>query len=103
MRDNHTPGDDGDAQAHGSDAPRIEFPCDYPIKVMGDAGAALRSHVVEVMARHAPDFDTARVSIRDSRNGRYQAVTVMITATGKEQLESIFIDLKTSPQVRMVL
>jgi len=85
------------------EAPRIEFPCDYPIKVMGEAGDELREHVLTVMARHAPGFDPAKVSIRDSRKSTFQAVTVIITATGKPQLEAIFSDLKTSSRVRMVL
>ena len=85
------------------EAPRIEFPCDYPIKVMGETCEEFREHVFMVMERHAPGFDQAKVSIRDSRKATYQSVTVTITATGKEQLEAIFIDLKTSSRVRMVL
>lgn len=84
--------------------PRIEFPCpDYPIKVMGDAGDELHSCVISVMERHAPDFDTAKLSVRDSRNGRFQSYTVFITATGEPQLQAIFEDLKQSQAVKMVL
>lgn len=85
------------------EAPRIEFPCDYPIKVMGEACAAFRDHVHEVMERHAPGFDRATITVRDSRNGRFQAITVTITATGVAQLEAIFADLKLSRHVQMVL
>lgn len=83
--------------------PRIEFPCDYPIKVMGSTCEEFRSHVYTVMERHAPGFDQTRVTIRDSKKSTFQSVTVTITATGKEQLEAIFEDLKTSAHVRMVL
>lgn len=86
-----------------ADVPAIIFPCAYPIKVMGYAGTELRDHVLAVMQRHDPVFDTATVSIRDSRNGRFQAVTVTITATGTEQLQAIFEDLKLSKLVQMVL
>ena len=85
-------------------APKIEFPCpDYPIKVMGDAGESLHQCVVEVMAFHAPDFDTAQIRVRDSRQGRYQSLTVRITAQGEEQLKNIHQDLMASPAVKMVL
>lgn len=85
-------------------APKIEFPCpDYPIKVMGDAGDELHSLVIEVMERHAPDFDQTRISVRDSSKGRFQSVTVWITATGVPQLEAIHEDLRTSPLTKMVL
>ncbi len=85
------------------EAPKIEFPCDYPIKVMGDAGEALQSLVIEVMERHAPGFDQSAVTIRDSSKGTFQSITVTITATGLVQLQAIFDDLKGSELVKMVL
>ncbi len=87
-----------------TDAPKIEFPCeDYPIKAMGDAGPDFHEHVVTVVERHAPGFDQTRITVRDSRNGRYQSVTVFITATGVPQLQAIFDDLKSSKMTKMVL
>lgn len=85
------------------DAPKIEFPCDYPIKVMGAACREFHEHVLEVMTRHAPGYDQTAVTVRDSRNGKFQSITVTITATGELQLKSIFEDLKTSEHVQMVL
>ncbi len=86
-----------------TEPPRIEFPCDYPVKVMGNACEAFRDHVLVVMERHAPGFDQGAVVVRDSRNGRFQSITVTITATGVPQLQAIFADLKTSEHVQMVL
>ena len=83
--------------------PRIEFPCPYPIKVMGVAGSELHTVVCSVMTRHDPAFDITSLSIRDSAQGNYQSVTVTIVATGTEQLQAIFADLKASPCVKMVL
>tara|TARA_R110000787_G_scaffold16806_13_gene52799 strand:+ start:2592 stop:2861 length:270 start_codon:yes stop_codon:yes gene_type:complete len=85
------------------EAPKITFPCAYPIKVMGDTSEAFRDHVMTVMERHAPGIDQQAVVIRDSARGRYQSLTVTITATGEQQLKAIFVDLKTSSLVRMVL
>jgi len=87
-----------------SDAPKIEFPCeDYPIKIMGDAGDALHRLVIEVMSRHAPGFDVTRIKTKDSSKGRFQSLTVWITATGIEQLEALHQELKASGIVKMVL
>lgn len=87
-----------------STPPKIEFPCpNYPIKVIGDAEAEFHAWVLTVMERHAPDFDRGRMTVRDSSNGRFQSVTVFITATGTTQLKSIFEDLKQSQTVKMVL
>jgi len=59
--------------------------------------------VVEVMETHAPGFDQTKITVRDSRNGTFQAITVTITATGVNQLQALFDDLKVSPLVKMVL
>jgi uncharacterized protein len=83
--------------------PQIEFPCDYPIKVLGAAHPQLHAHVLSVMESHAPGFDQANITIRDSSKGSWQSITVVITATGKPQLEAIFAELKTSSRVKMVL
>jgi putative lipoic acid-binding regulatory protein len=87
----------------GSEAPKIVFPCDYPIKVMGVAGAELHTLVKTVMVKHAPGFDEAHITIRDSAQGNYQSLTVTITATGEAQLRTIHAELKQSPQVKLVL
>jgi len=85
------------------EAPKIEFPCDYPIKVVGKAGAELHTLVLEVMEIHTEGFDQTRITIRDSRNRNFQAITATITATGEPQLQAIFADLKVSPLVKIVL
>lgn len=85
------------------EAPKIEFPCDYPIKILGEAHAELHTHILQVMDSHAPGFDRSKITIRDSSKGRWQSMTLVITATGKPQLEAIFADLKSSPRVKMVL
>ncbi|AEF23582.1 MULTISPECIES: DUF493 domain-containing protein [Pseudomonas] len=85
-------------------APKIEFPCkNYPIKVIGEAGDGFTDMVIEVMQRHAPDFDASTLVTRDSSKGRFLSVQVLITATGVEQLEAIHVDLRATGRVHMVL
>ena len=84
--------------------PKIEFPSErYPIKVIGDAGEDFSATVVEVIRRHAPDFDETTLVARDSRNGRFLSVQVLITATSVEQLQAIHVDLRATGRVHMVL
>jgi putative lipoic acid-binding regulatory protein len=90
-------------QSEQPEAPRIEFPCDYPIKVLGRQGEAFRPAVEAVFERHAPDFDRQRITVRDSRQGRFVAITITITATGREQLEALHRDLLATGLVQMVL
>lgn len=86
------------------DPPKIEFPCeDYPVKVMGDSGSEFHAFAVDVMARHVDGLDVSRLTVKDSRNGRFQSITFMITATGVEQLQALHQELSASPMTKMVL
>ncbi|MCY1251487.1 hypothetical protein D9M71_446970 [compost metagenome] len=71
--------------------------------MIGDAGDGFSDMVIEIIQRHAPDFDSTTVTIRDSRNGRFLSVQVLITATGVEQLQNIHNDLRATGRVHMVL
>lgn len=85
------------------EAPKIEFPCDYPLKVVGRADEDFRQVVLDVIEVHAPGFDQTTVTLQDSSKGRFQSVRVTITATGEPQLKSIFEDLKATGRVQMVI
>ena len=81
----------------------LQFPCEFPIKVMGVGEPGFRALVVEQVRRHAPDLDDAQVRVRDSRAGRYQSVTVIVYAYDRAQLDAIYRDLSRHPQIKMVL
>lgn len=87
--------------------PKIEFPCDYAIKVIGEAAPDFKDFVVRVVSRHDPEQDeimlAERVSINPSRNGRFYSVQVIMVATGEEQLKALFEELRSSGRVHMVL
>ncbi|MGJ8690188.1 MAG: HP0495 family protein [Gammaproteobacteria bacterium] len=84
-------------------APKIEFPCSYPIKVMGHATPQFEQDVLALVQKHAPKTKEEHVSVRPSNNGNYLAVTLIIEATGQEQLTVMFEDLKTHASVKLVL
>ncbi|MBK8187235.1 MAG: DUF493 domain-containing protein [Cellvibrio sp.] len=84
--------------------PKIEFPCEnYPIKVLGESAPELHTYVIEVMERHAPGFDQTRITINESSKGRFQSLTVWITATGVDQLTAIHNDLRINRLIKMVM
>lgn len=87
------------------DEPRaqLEYPCAYPIKIMGldeDGFAAL---VLEIVRRHDAAVLDEHVTYRSSSNGKYLSVSVTITATGPEHIRALFEELKASGRVAMVL
>ncbi|HEA50909.1 hypothetical protein LCGC14_0931760 [marine sediment metagenome] len=84
-------------------APKIEFPCDYAIKVIGDSAPDFTEFVVSVVEQHAPGICEADVSVQDSSKGRFCSIRLTIVATGEPQLKALFEDLKASGRVHMVL
>lgn len=84
-------------------APKIEFPCDYLIKVIGDAAPDFTEFVIAVVERHAPGAAENNVTVKDSRGGRFASVNITIWATGEPQLKALFEELKASGRVHMVL
>lgn len=91
----------GDQQVQ--DAPKIEFPCDYPIRVMGESCDEFLSRVIEIVERHACIPDKSNIRLRDSSKGRFVSALMVITATGPEQLQALHIDLRKYSAVKMVL
>ncbi len=83
--------------------PRIEFPCDYPIKVLARSSDDLTEVILEVFERHAPGFDRATLAARASSKGTFTAITIVITATGPDQLEALHQDLLGTGRVQMVI
>lgn len=87
----------------GPETPRIEFPCAYPVKVLGRSTREFRSRVLEVFEIHAPGFGAGDVSERHSRKARFVSITVTITASGPEQLSRLHRALMATGVVQMVL
>ena len=81
----------------------LEFPCLFPLKVMGLNQPAFEQYVVEIVRTHAGSAAISKVNTRPSRNGRYLAVTVNFTATSKSQLDDIYRALSSSEQVLFLL
>jgi putative lipoic acid-binding regulatory protein len=81
----------------------FEFPCDFPLKIMGAARDDFAQAMVTVVQVHAPDFDPATVEMRASGKGNYLALTCTIRAHSRAQLDKLYRDLTSHPYVKMVL
>ncbi|EPE7782705.1 TPA: DUF493 family protein YbeD [Yersinia enterocolitica] len=79
----------------------LEFPCPFTYKVMGIAEPQLVNQVVEVVQRHAPGDYTPEV--KPSSKGNYHSVSITITATHIDQVETLYEELGNLKLVRMVL
>lgn len=81
----------------------LEFPCNFPLKIMGLANPELAQTVLDVVLHHAPDFDGATMEMRASRSGKYISLTCTINATSKPQLDALYRELSGHPLVKVVL
>lgn len=84
-------------------APTISFPCDYPIKVVGDAAEDFTAMVCQVVLRHDAGFDASSIQVVESRNARFLSVRLTLRATGEVQLKALFEELKATGRVHMVV
>jgi hypothetical protein len=81
----------------------IEFPCDFPIKIMGARVEGFAQAVVEVVLRHDEGFDAASVEMRPSSKGNYLALTCTVRAHSQTQLDALYRELTAHPMVKVVL
>ena len=81
----------------------LEFPCDFPLKIMGKANDQLAQVVLDIVTMHAPDFDAASMEMRASSGGNYVSLTCTVVARSKPQLDALYTDLSGHPMVKVVL
>ncbi len=81
----------------------FEFPCEFPLKVMGRHAAGFENHVMAIIARHVDEAEILESKSRPSNNGNYLSVTVVIQAQSKQQLDRVYIELNASDAVLMTL
>ncbi len=81
----------------------LEFPCTFPIKIMGRRREGFAQAIAEIVCRHAPDFDAATLEMRTSSAGNYLSLTATVNAASREQLDDLYRELVAQPMVAMVL
>ncbi|WP_371876364.1 DUF493 family protein [Pseudoduganella chitinolytica] len=81
----------------------IEYPSDFPIKVMGPTHEAFTATIIDVIVKHDPTFHEGKVETRPSSSGNYTGLTVTVRATSREQLDALYSELSGHPMVKIVL
>lgn len=85
-----------------ADEELLEFPCDFPIKVMGRNNAEFRQVATDTVHSHYA-IDSAGLREQTSRNGRFLSLTFTITATDQEGLDNLYRALSADKRFLMVL
>lgn len=85
------------------EAPKIEFPCNYLVKIIGDAVEEFHDRVLSIVEQHAHIPDLSSLIVRPSSKGTFVSVNVVIWATGIDQLNHLHIALREYKAVKMVI
>lgn len=83
--------------------PLITFPCEFPIKIIGNNSPLFITEMKEVVLRHFPDFDTQSLILHLSTQEKYLALTIVVHATSQAILDAFYRELSTIPLVKVVL
>jgi hypothetical protein len=81
----------------------MNFPCDFPVKVMGANQDDFERLVIEIIQKHASISPDEVVTTRQSRNGKFLSMTVHVNAKSQDQLDAIYRELSAHERVLMML
>lgn len=81
----------------------IEFPCEFPLKVMGRTSGGFRELVVGLVENETGPLAEGSVSLRESREGNFVALTVTVRVNDQDQLDAVYRALSSHERVLMVL
>lgn len=80
----------------------FQFPCAFPIKIVGKTQEGFAQAIAQVVLRHAPDFDPSTIEMRASQQSKYLSLTCTIRADSREQLDALYRELTSHEMVMMV-
>ncbi len=103
MTDSNTPATETTSIPDPRKESLIEYPSQFPIKVMGAKVDGFVHAVTQIAERFDPTFDATTVELRDSKAGNYLGVTITVTATSREQLDDLYRALSSQQMVKVVL
>lgn len=80
-----------------------QFPCDFPIKIMGERHDDFAQTIASLVQQYAADFNPAQIEMRPSSSGKYLSLTCTVRATSKDQLDALYQALSAHPMVKAAL
>jgi putative lipoic acid-binding regulatory protein len=81
----------------------LEFPCQFPIKVMGMESAGLQEIAIQIVESHTGKLAESAVRLRPSSKGKFVSVTITVTAESQQQLDAIYQSLTAHEAVLFAL
>ena len=82
-------------------APELNFPCEYPIKVIGQDEDDFFAFVIDLVTRHAPEVMPHEFSVNRSSGGKYAAVSVTIIAESRQQVNALYKEMGEHKRIKV--
>jgi putative lipoic acid-binding regulatory protein len=86
-----------------SEESAIEFPCAFPIKMMGRDTPEFRETARSLIENHVGPVAEDAIKFNQSGKGNFISVTITVTATSQQQLDDIYRDVSGHDDVLMAL
>lgn len=81
----------------------IDFPCLFPLKIIGRADDDFEGIVVGILNHHVPDLGEGAIASKLSKGNKYLSITVTINARSQEQLDALYQELSSHPKILFVI
>ena len=81
----------------------LTFPCLFPLTIIGRNEKGFQMSITSIVRRHVPDMDEDRFHLRQSSQGNYISVHIVFWAQSREQVDNLYRELGSHPQVKMLL
>ncbi|CEG56945.1 YbeD family protein [Legionella fallonii] len=81
----------------------IEFPCYFPVKIIGVNSQTFIYEIREITLKHFPTFKEADITHKLSQKSNFLAITTTVYAENQEILDAYYQALVKHPDIKMVL
>ncbi|MDP3268606.1 MAG: DUF493 domain-containing protein [Legionella sp.] len=81
----------------------MEFPCNFPVKIIGVNAQAFIDDIKTMVTKHFPDFSESEFTSQTSNQNKYVAITVTVPAKNQEMLDAFYQEVTKHPDIKMVL
>lgn len=91
------------APANTFEGAEIQFPCEFPISVMGKNTADYKTIVFDILKKHVPELEDSALTYAYSAGNKYCSVRTKFTAQSRSQLDELYKELTAHELVKWVL
>lgn len=81
----------------------IEFPCHFPIKIIGKNTISFAEEITTITLKHFPETPDTAIVHQKSQKANFLSITVTIYVHNQQTLDALYRELTQHPDIKMVL